>query len=116
MLRLIVSATAVMLLSAQPPPDQDRPDDGRIHFPALETGIVDPPGDGAPLTRCSVLDGKHLCDDELGDAWCRSHGFGGGFVDWRLGSPAVKTECAPDDRWCTPVRVITCRGVPIVGD
>ncbi len=112
----VLLSMACLLAAAEPPPEGDAPDDGRIHFPALQTTIVDPQADQGPLHRCSVLGGKRLCDDALGDAWCRANGFGGGFVEWRATQPVDKAKCEPDARSCSQIRAITCRGVPIVGD
>ena len=67
------------------------------------------------MDRCSVLDGKRLCDEDLGDAWCRKQGFAGGFVEWSTGLAIQKAQCS-DIRFCTPVTTITCKGVPIMGE
>ncbi|HEY3814181.1 MAG TPA: hypothetical protein VGL66_13230 [Caulobacteraceae bacterium] len=117
---MIMKAFAVVLLAAwlglaAPPPDLDAPDDGQAHFPALQTTIRDPQVDQGPMLRCSVLDGKRMCDEDLGEAWCRKQGFGGGFVDWSTAPPIEKAQCA-DLRACTIVKTITCKGVPIMGD
>jgi hypothetical protein len=113
---LVVSVLAVLALGT-PPKGLDGPDDDTTaHFPALQTTIADPQVDGGLMHRCSVLDGQRLCDEQLGEAWCRKQGFGGGFVEWRTSPPIDKTQCMPDARSCSPVRSITCRGVPIVGD
>jgi hypothetical protein len=109
--RLSLIASAALLLAAAPPPDLEKPDDGKIRFPALETTIVEPEADQGALERCSTLGGQRLCDEDLGEAWCRKQGFGGGFVSWRTYPPVEKAECA-DIRFCTRVAAITCRGTP----
>jgi hypothetical protein len=110
----LVTLAAAALLGS-PPPDRDTAGDGQAHFPALQTTIRSPQVDQGAMLRCSVLDGKRLCDEDLGDAWCRKQGFGGGFVDWATAPVIEKAECA-DTRACTPVTTITCKGVPIMGD
>jgi hypothetical protein len=67
------------------------------------------------MTECAVLDGRRLCGEDLGDAWCRKQGFGGGYVDWSTQESKSAAECSGAAR-CTVVRQITCKGVPIVGD
>lgn len=106
---------AALWFAFTPPPDPDATGDDQIHFPALQTTIRAPEVDQGPMARCSVLDGKRLCDENLGDAWCRKQGFGGGFVEWSTGPAIEKAQCA-DLRACTPVTTITCKGVPIMGD
>ena len=108
-------ATAVLGMAGMPPPDPGAASDDQAHFPALQTTIDAPQADHAPLNRCSLLDGRRLCDDDLGDAWCRKQGFGGGFVAWTTGPLIQKAACA-DERACTVVTTITCKGVPIMGD
>ena len=112
---LVTLAAGALLGSARTPPDPDAPDDAQAHFPALQTTIRAPEADHGPMRRCSALDGKPLCDEDLGDAWCRKQGFAGGFVEWATGPAIEKAECA-DTRDCTPVTTITCKGVPIMGD
>ena len=106
---------AAVLWAASPTHVLDASQDDESHFPALQTTIRAPQADQGPLQRCSVLDGKRLCDEDLGDAWCRKQGFGGGFVQWSTGPTVEKAQCA-DARLCTPVVTITCKGVPIMGD
>ena len=101
---------------AAPPPDLDGSQDGQAHFPALQTTIRAPEVDQGMMLRCSVLDGKRLCDEDLGEAWCRKQGFGGGFVAWTTAPPVEKAKCARDLRACMRVTSITCKGVPIMGD
>lgn len=108
----LVLATSVLL--AMPPREQP-PDDGQAHFPALQTTIVNPEVEGRAMTECTVFDGNRLCGDELGDAWCRANGFGGGFVDWATQESESAAACGGAAR-CSVVREITCKGVPIVGD
>jgi hypothetical protein len=109
-------AVALVALAVMPPPDPDAPGDAQVRFPALQTTIRDPMVDQGFMLRCSVLDGKLLCDEDLADAWCRKQGFAGGFVDWTTAPPIEKAKCAPDLRACTRVTTITCKGVPIIGD
>jgi hypothetical protein len=106
--------TVLLALGVFPPPDPST-DDTRVHFPALETTIMNPEIAGRPMTVCAVFDGRRLCDEELGNAWCRKQGFGGGWVDWttRESESAVACNGAPR---CTVVATITCKGVPIVDD
>ncbi len=102
------------MLAAFPPPDS-APDDGRAHFPALQTTLVNPEIDGRPMTTCAVIDGRRLCDEALANAWCRKNGFGGGWVDWTTRESGSAVACGGAQH-CTVVATITCKGVPIMGD
>ena len=112
---LATMAAAALFGSAPSPPDPDTPDDAQVHFPALQTTIRSPQVDQGAMHRCSVLDDKRLCDEDLGDAWCHKQGFAGGFVAWGT-APAIEKAACADLRDFTPVTTITCKGVPIMGD
>ncbi len=112
---LTLGLAVALLTLARTPPYPDAPDDAQAHFPALQTTIRAPEADQGAMRRCSVLDGKRLCDEDLGDAWCRKQGFAGSFVAWTTAPAIEKAECV-DKRDCTPVTTITCKGVPIMGD
>jgi hypothetical protein len=103
---------SLMLLAA--PPEAEPHGDTQLQFPALQVTLARPQADDGPMFECATLGGRKLCEEELGEAWCRKNGYAGGFDRWSTAAWREDEDCKRDDRPCRVVTTITCKGVPIM--
>src|SRR3569833_3341548 len=80
-----------------PPLNPDEADSG---FPALHVTLKDPQADAGPMFECARLGGRRLCEEQLGEAWCRKQGYAGGFDRWTTRPWRDDDDCKRDDREC----------------